>query len=48
MLTKDNLLNCLKSPRTMYEIGLAYSCTPYPLPSSAIRHGRSWCEWEVA
>lgn len=20
-------------------------CTPYPLPSSAVRHGRSWCEF---
>ena len=30
----------------MYEIGLAYPCIPYPRPSSAFRHGRSWCEWE--
>ena len=21
-------------------------CLPYPLPSSALRHGRSWCEFE--
>lgn len=20
--------------------------TPYPLPENAVRHGRSWCEWE--
>jgi len=23
----------------------ATTCDPYPLPSSAIRHGRSWCEF---
>ena len=21
------------------------TCEPYPLPSSAVRHGRSWCEF---
>ena len=25
----------------------AYECKPYPLPSSAIRHGRSWCEFNM-
>ena len=30
-----------------YHMTDAERCTPYPLPSSAVRHGRSWCEWEV-
>lgn len=23
----------------------AETCAPYPLPSNAVRHGRSWCEF---
>lgn len=29
----------------LYFLANAVQCTPYPLPSSAIRHGRSWCEF---
>lgn len=25
----------------------AEACVPYPLPDNAVRHGRSWCEWEA-
>ena len=25
----------------------AERCDPYPLPSSAVRHGRSWCEFGI-
>ena len=28
-----------------YEMANAETCKPHPLPSSAIRHGRSWCEF---
>lgn len=28
-----------------YHLTDAEECEPYPLPSSAIRHGRSWCEF---
>ena len=28
-----------------YEMGDAERCKPYPLPESAVRHGRSWCEF---
>ena len=24
----------------------AEECEPYPLPGNAVRHGRSWCEWD--
>lgn len=28
-----------------YELYNAEPCAPFPLPSSAVRHGRSWCEF---
>ena len=30
-----------------YWLSYARPCNPYPLPSSAIRHGRSWCEFNT-
>ena len=30
-----------------YYLANAEKCEPYPLPKNAVRHGRSWCEWEV-
>ena len=29
-----------------YWMAHAEECKPYELPASAVRHGRSWCEWE--
>lgn len=29
----------------VYVLENAVPCEPYPLPASAIRHGRSWCEF---
>lgn len=29
----------------LYDLWNAERCEPYPLPSDAVRHGRSWCEW---
>lgn len=28
-----------------YFLENAETCTPYPLPENAVRHGRSWCEF---
>ena len=28
-----------------YYLSDAETCTPYPLPADAVRHGRSWCEF---
>ena len=28
-----------------YHLENAKACEPYPLPTDAIRHGRSWCEF---
>lgn len=28
-----------------YDLANAEPCDPYPLPASAVRHGRSWCEF---
>ena len=30
-----------------YRMKDAETCEPYPLPPSAIRHGRSWCEFQM-
>ena len=30
----------------LYSLGEAEKCEPYPLPKSAARHGRSWCEFD--
>lgn len=30
-----------------YWMAHAEECRPYVLPENAVRHGRSWCEWEV-
>ena len=32
--------------RWCYFLANATPCSPYPLPANAVRHGRSWCEWE--
>ena len=32
--------------RWCYWMSSAEKCDPYPLPKNAVRHGRSWCEWE--
>lgn len=32
--------------RWCYWMSGAEKCDPYPLPKNAVRHGRSWCEWE--
>ena len=34
-----------KQGKWFYELYKAEPCKPYPLPTSAVRHGRSWCEW---
>ena len=34
-----------KSGKWCYWLMDAEECDPYPLPSSAVRHGRSWCEF---
>ena len=35
-----------RSGRWFYGLAHAEKCEPYPLHANAIRHGRSWCEWE--
>lgn len=36
---------CHGKGKWFYHLADAEKCEPYPLPSSAIRHGRSWCEF---
>ena len=33
------------SNQWFYRLSEPKRCSPYPLPSSAVRHGRSWCEF---
>ena len=35
------------SGKWFYDLENAEKCTPYELPDNAIRHGRSWCEFEL-
>lgn len=37
--------DCHGKGKWFYYCANAEKCEPYALPSSAIRHGRSWCEW---
>ena len=30
----------------LYGLADAEKCEPYPLPKNAVRHGRSWCEFD--
>lgn len=33
--------------RWFYYMTDARPCAPYPLPKDAVRHGRSWCEFDI-
>ena len=35
-----------KPGKWFYHIEFPRPCKPFPLPENAIRHGRSWCEFE--
>lgn len=37
--------DCKGRGKWFYWMEDAQECEPYPLPSSAVRHGRSWCEF---
>lgn len=37
--------DCHGKGKWLYFLKDAEPCEPYPLPASAIRHGRSWCEF---
>jgi len=37
--------DCHGKGKWFYDMWDAEQCDPYPLPSSAVRHGRSWCEF---
>ena len=44
MIPAGSEYDCKGKGKWCYIMENAEHCTPYPLPSSAIRHGRSWCE----
>ena len=45
MVPAGSQFDCNGKGKWCYILENAKPCTPYPLPSSAIRHGRSWCEF---
>ena len=38
--------DCHGKGKWLYILENGEKCLPYPLPKSAVRHGRSWCEFE--
>lgn len=45
MIPPGDEYDCKGPGKWFYQLANAEFCTPYPLPSSAIRHGRSWAEF---
>ena len=45
MIPAGSSFDCKGSGKWFYQLANAEPCEPFPLPSSAIRHGRSWCEF---
>ena len=41
----QSMYACNGKGKWFYWLANAEECEPYALPSSAIRHGRSWCEF---
>ena len=37
---------CHGKGKWFYWFAKAEECRPYELPGNAVRHGRSWCEWD--
>ena len=48
MFSKYNRLGTRdgKPGKWFYHLENARPCKPFPLPENAVRHGRSWCEFE--
>ena len=38
--------DCHGKGKWLYSLVEPEKCLPYPLPESAVRHGRSWCEFD--
>ena len=47
LIPKGSKYDCYTGGKWCYYLVNPERCEPYPLPGSAVRHGRSWCEWEV-
>lgn len=45
LVAEGSAYDCHGKGKWFYHLADAEKCEPYPLPSSAIRHGRSWCEF---
>ena len=47
LIPPGSKFDCRGRGKWFYWLSRPEWCKPYPLPAGAIRHGRSWAEWEV-
>ena len=47
LIPEGSEYDCKGAFKWCYEISDPEECEPFELPSSAIRHGRSWCEFSM-
>ena len=45
LIPEGSKYDCGGKSKWCYYLENPMTCEPYPLPSTAIRHGRSWCEF---
>lgn len=44
-IPQGSMYDCSGRGKWLYDLWNAEKCIPYPLPTDAVRHGRSWCEF---
>lgn len=47
LIPPGSRFDCTGSGKWCYFLADAEICEPYEVPSSAVKHGRSWCEFEI-
>jgi len=46
LVPEGSKYDCTDRGKHCYVIGFCEECDPFDLPASAVRHGRSWCEYD--
>ena len=47
LIPEGSQFDCAGKFKWCYWLSSAETCEPYQLPASAVRHGRSWCEFQT-
>ena len=47
LVPKGSKYDVTDKGKWLYQLDEAEECEPYPLPADAVRHGLSWCEFEM-